>query len=357
MTRRRANAVVVTGKFVDLIAFRHGLAAALLPSLLVSNLSCAAAAHQFSGITVVEGDPPALAQEPRRKPSCERADLLPFGESVLRLQVDGVERLARVYVPDLAFSEPAPTEAGLPLVLNFHGTGGSAHEQAELSRLNPLAEEFGVVVAYPEGLPLEGEQVFDAGPVRDFSSAPRDDVAFARALVAHISKRYCIDATRIYSMGMSNGARMSYRLACEASDLIAAIAPIAGMLTVDPKSCHPTHPVSALHFHGIGDRVSNYMGGGVRAPRSVPANFELWAQKTGCKGPPTRVSESSASHCDAYTSCEGGAQVRLCSIEVMGHCWPGNPRCGMGEGSTELDASRLSLEFLLQFQNRPADPK
>ena len=181
-------------------------------------------------------------------PSCGPA----VGETVVSIQHEGQEREYLLYVPS-SYRHGQDT----PLLLAFHDTNGNAVAMAGLSELNTWAEQYAVLVAYPEGLLLDGIQVFDAG-LRDFSSAPRDDVDFARAIVDDVAGWASVDRKRVYSTGFSNGARVSYRIACEAAYLVAAIAPVAGVLSLAPEECNPSRPVPAIHFHGTADTVAPY---------------------------------------------------------------------------------------------------
>jgi len=86
-----------------------------------------------------------------------------------------------------------------------------------------------------------------------------DDVAFTSDMIDRISAEYCVNPSRIYATGMSNGAFMSYRLACELSNRIAAIGPVAGVSVADP--CLPSRPVPVISFNGTGDLLVWYDGG------------------------------------------------------------------------------------------------
>jgi len=267
-----------------------------------------------------------------------------IGETIVTIQHEGHDRSYRLYVPTGYVHDEAT-----PLVLNFHGTGSFALSQRLFSLMDGPADARTVLVAYPEGLPLDDEQVFDAG-LRDFSSAPRDDVDFARAIVDDVASRACVDLRRVYSTGMSNGARMSYRIGCEAADLFAAIAPVAGVLSLAADDCQPSRPVPAIHFHGTADFVAPYDRAGGFSTMSVPDMFALWAEKTECSGAPVVTFEKDDVRCESYESCARGAEIMLCTIEGAGHCWPGNPTCSLGGSTETINASEAMLDFMLRFE-------
>ena len=128
------------------------------------------------------------------------------------------------------------------MVLNFHGGTQNAAQQVRFSKMNETAEARGFIVVYPEGV----NGVWDAGAC--CASQTVDDVGFARAIVEYMQEHACIDSRRIYSTGMSNGGRMSYRLGCEAADVFAAIAPVAGIKSIPGSRQHAWLPAIAAHL-------------------------------------------------------------------------------------------------------------
>lgn len=136
------------------------------------------------------------------------------------LTFDGLERSFLVFVP-AGYDGLEP----IPLVLNLHGAGSTAAEQVIYSQLNLVSDTAGFLVVIPDAI----DNFWNSG----FSFIPPgspDDVSFLLGLLDSMSTRYNIDPNRIYSTGMSNGGFMSYRLACEASDRIAAIASVTGSM-------------------------------------------------------------------------------------------------------------------------------
>src|SRR5690606_9365848 len=95
-----------------------------------------------------------------------------------------------------------------------------------------------------------------------------DDVGFLDALLDDALSRWPLDPSRVYATGISNGGMMSYRLAADLNDRIAAIAPVAGSLVHDPPSL--PRGVPTIHFHGTHDEFVPYHGGrGARSLRRV----------------------------------------------------------------------------------------
>jgi polyhydroxybutyrate depolymerase len=144
-----------------------------------------------------------------------------------------------------------------------------------------------------------------------------DDVGFAKAIVAAVSAEACIDPKRVYATGISNGAGLSHRLACEAADVFAAIAAASADLVTDP--CKPARPISELSVRGEADTLVAFAGGntgstGWYSP-GAKGTFELWKKINNCTGPIEKKRE----YCETHTQCAGGVEVTLCALPNVGH--------------------------------------
>jgi len=246
----------------------------------------------------------------------------------------------------------------VPLVLDFHGFPSSPTEQAGVSGWRSLADSEGFIVAYPLGLfgQSDAPEVdtahgpsFNGGPLCCGWAALRriDDVGFARAIVQAVAAEANIDRARVFATGWSNGGFMSHRLACEAADVFAAIAPVAGRIGLfPPTSCQPSRPIAVIEFAGLHDPNVPYQGGTGRP--SALESFAYWRDANGCgSGPPDDRVDFGTSYCETYRSCRAGMQVELCSIEASqvsysaGHNLYLNP---------DLDVTRTAWEFLSRFR-------
>jgi polyhydroxybutyrate depolymerase len=126
--------------------------------------------------------------------------------------------------------------------------------------------------------------------------------------------------------GMSNGAMMSWRMACEAPDLIRGIAPVEG--TDNTRTCNPARPVPVIEFHSADDDHVPFNGGRGVGPSdtdyaSVPATQAKWVRLDGASSAARRVLTVPGAHCDLHPAKAGGAPVELCVTETGGHSWPG----------------------------------
>jgi len=138
------------------------------------------------------------------------------------LEHDGLMREYILYVP----ANYTGTEE-VPLLFNFHGYGSNASQQMFYGDFRPIADTEGFIIVHPMGtVDNTGTTHFNVG----WGTSTIDDVGYTEALIDDLSSNYPIDAKRIYSTGMSNGGFMSYTLACELSDRIAAIASVTGTM-------------------------------------------------------------------------------------------------------------------------------
>ena len=229
---------------------------------------------------------------------------------------DGGIRTYRVYAPKSRLPKPA-------LVLVLHGWKGSAAEIERRTKygFDQLADQEGFIVAYPDA--ASGQ--WHSGHPGEVATS--DDVGFLSALIDLLSKTYNIDAKRIYVTGLSNGASMSYRLACERPDRIAAIAPVSGGLAQQmmPSCAATSHrPIPLFAIHGTNDPVVPFDSG------ELEGNIAYWVRRNGCKTTAslTRLSDTDPSdgtrtRVETYADCAEGADVVLYAIEGGGHHWPG----------------------------------
>ena len=269
------------------------------------------------------------------------------------LEHDGLTRTFRVYVP-LAYDPATP----MPVVLLFHGGFGSGAQIEANAKIVEVAEEEGFIAVSPDGvLSPAGIRTWNGGTCCGYATgAGIDDVGFVRALIDHLEAGACIDRRRVYAAGMSNGAVLTHRLACDLADRIRAIGPVAG--TDMTTSCAPARAVPLLHVHGSDDGNVPFDGGlgcglaGVPFT-SVPETIARAVDRDGCDGAPyTRLVQGDGS-CTRYGTCPLGADVDLCVIAGGGHVWPGGTPpilpgigdCPFGYQSPSFVATRVLWDF------------
>lgn len=284
--------------------------------------------------------------------SCDDARPGKVGDQALELEFGGQARKVLLHVP-----KRYDPKKGAPLVLAFHGYGGSAEQMRGQTGLDAAADTAGFIVAYAEGLGL-AQKGFNAGECCGTSAwggGDVDDVGLARAVIGKLSRDYCVDPKRVHSAGFSNGGFMSYRFVCEAADLFASVASVSGVLGVDPAACNPKRPVPMLHVHGTADRTVKYEGGGAAGGlgtlagirfRSVAESVATLRKKYGCQEAAQKGFTRGDTRCEAWAGCKDDARVELCTIEDGGHQWPGGEPVPLsGKTSTDLSATKAIVEF------------
>jgi polyhydroxybutyrate depolymerase len=287
------------------------------------------------------------------------ADRLEPGDHARTLTVDERERAYLVHVPK-SYDEAKPT----PVVLAFHGGGSHAEQMVRFCGLNGKADEAGFIAVYPSGTGrLPRMLTFNGGNCCGYAMRNEvDDVAFVRALLDDLATVANVDPKRVYATGMSNGAIISYRLASELSDRIAAIAPVAGPMGTE--TCSPKRPVPVMHFHGTDDEFAAFKGG--PGPKSlsrtdfysVEHSIQAWVKANGCPAEPKveqlpdKADDGMTVTRKTYGPGRNGSEVILLVIEGGGHTWPGRetPAKWLGDVTKDIAANDLMWEF---FQRHP----
>ncbi len=274
------------------------------------------------------------------------AGSLGAGDHALSLSHGGAERAFDVHVP-------ASYRAGqpMPLVFYFHpllmnkeylkGTGAPQKADAE-----------GFIAVFAQGIESSWNAGACCGPSNGAGGkAAVDDVGFVRAMVKEVTSRLCVDEKRVYATGFSNGGFLSNRLACEASDLFAAVAPVSAVNGVE-TACTPSRPVPVFAINGTTDTLVPYTGGfffpGITNGTfpSVQQTFAGWRQRNGCTDAPVVTYSNGNVSCETHAACAGGVEVTQCTVEGGGHCWYGELLCALGTNSFDIVATDATWEFL-----------
>jgi polyhydroxybutyrate depolymerase len=264
------------------------------------------------------------------------------------IEIGGLERTYRLYVPESLPDGP------VPLFIGLHGGTGWGEQFARSNGIEALADRDGFLVVHPDGTEIGtmSGRVWNGGTC--CGPAVRndvDDVAFIDAVVAEIAGAYAVDPSRVYAFGHSNGGIMSYRLACELSDRIAGIGVFAGTLSLEP--CEPERPVSVIHLHGTADENLPYAGG--RGPQSLSRiefapprdGFSTLSAAADCPSPSS--STEGIVTTELAEPCGDRTAQAFVSLEGCGHAWPGSDRqlASLGPPCPDVDATDEIVEFLL----------
>jgi polyhydroxybutyrate depolymerase len=218
-------------------------------------------------------------------------------------------------------------EKSLPLVVLLHGYTASGDLQERYFRLTPEADRRGFIYVHPDGTTDSRKNRFwnATDACCDLYGAGVDDSAYLRLMIDTIRARYRVDARRIYLIGHSNGAFMSFRMACDHAGTVAAIATLNGATWNDIGRCKPSFPVSVLAIHGTADRTIAFAGGGLaqRVYPSAERTAADWASLNGCGGPAVEapaidvIEDLPGAETvvrDVASTCRGDAMVRTWTI-------------------------------------------
>ena len=283
------------------------------------------------------------------------------GDSKRSMTYKGRTRTYQLHIPPLH-----DKRTNLPLVIVLHGGGGTGKNMKRyLTRggLDALADEEGFVVIYPDGV----ERHWNDGRDLDRYRAHRedvDDVGFISKLIDHHVATLRIDPRRIYVTGISNGGLMSYRLACQLTEKITAIAAVTASLTEKlVATCRPSESVSVLIMNGTEDPLVPWDGGDIHLGRrtfgrvlSTRDTVSFWVERNGCSSAAALVEawdekreDGTRVRREVYGGCDNGVEVMLYIIEGGGHTWPGGyqylPEWVIGKTSLEMNANDRIWRF------------
>ncbi|MBI3502770.1 MAG: T9SS type A sorting domain-containing protein [Bacteroidetes bacterium] len=227
-----------------------------------------------------------------------------------------------------------------PMIINMHGYTSNASQQEVYSQMDAVADTGKFIVVYPDGV----NKAWNAG----FGTNPSvDDVGFLSMMIDTMKKNFSVDSTKVYSCGLSNGGFMSFRLACELENKIAAIAPVSGLMSDSTRIfCQSICPIPLMYFHGTADGIVNYNG---MSPGyvSVDSTIKIWVGKDACPQTPfvTNVPDiNPADNCTVtkyvYSPGQNNSEVVFFKITNGGHTWPGGvPVPSLGNTNEDINAS------------------
>jgi polyhydroxybutyrate depolymerase len=244
------------------------------------------------------------------------------------LKIAGETRQYRVHLP-------ATGDGPYPIVFSYHGFNSNAGQQERLSQFSALADREGFIAVYPEGVDEKWR----------FMGRSDADVLLTTAIIEKLAAALPIDRRRIYATGISNGAQMAWRLACDRPQVFAAFGFVSGgYLEVCTAAVRP--PI--ILFHGTSDRLLPYDGRGMLMP--VREFTRGWAARDGC-----RLASEGEVICrrgDATGerwACSSGQEVELYTLDGKGHSWPGS-HMPASITSGDVDATVVMWAF---FQAHP----
>jgi polyhydroxybutyrate depolymerase len=247
-----------------------------------------------------------------------------------------------------------------PLMIALHGYTASGAELEAWMQLSLVAESEGLLYLAPDGTTdCFGQSFWNATDACcNFCGSSVDDSGYLRAIIDEMKAQYNVDERRVYFVGHSNGGFMSYRMACDHADVVAAIASLAGATYLDPVDCTPSEAVHTLQMHGTSDTVIDYAGGCILfggCYPSAPQTTAYWAEYDGCApvdepgdGPYDLTSDVAGPETTTrryVQDCDPSGSARLWTINGGGH-----------SPNLTDDFRRLVVDFLLAHPKPAACP-
>jgi len=261
---------------------------------------------------------------------------------------DGLDRSYRIHLPPNFNNSES-----LPLVFNIHGFGSNAIQQEFYSGMNAVSDTARFILCYPDGTDENGTG--RSWNVGWSGGSTADDIGFIEAMIEEFATLYNVNTNRVYSCGMSNGGFMSYHLACNIPDKIAAIASVTGsMVPGSFDDCQPDIARPILEIHGTADQTVPYNGTAmIAAP--IEAVVAHWVTINDCSIttdttiiPDINTDDNSTAIRIDYNNCEEDKIVSLIKIDNGAHTWPGSAVV-IGTTNQDFNASSTVWNFFSRF--------
>jgi len=280
-----------------------------------------------------------------------------------RFTQDKYTRRYKFYTPKGA----EQLEGERPLVLVIHGGGSTDRGMIKLTknRWHELADKHGFYVAYPNAAHKKTWD-FGEGKISERLKKRVDDLAYFERVIDEVSSRVNIDQRRVFATGISRGGQASFFLACNLSERIRAVAPVAmGLPAFMVNECETGPPVAVAIMNGTKDPQVPFNGGEITVFRkqrgvvlSASDTVKLWRTRNGCMNTPSTVhsidesNDNTSVEISSWVECSG-APVWFFKIINGGHTWPGglqylSPRI-VGHTSYDIDGSKEAWRFFSQF--------
>lgn len=268
---------------------------------------------------------------------------LEFKEKIF--EIDGRKRIYYLHLPE-------NLSPNAPLVFTLHGYGGNAKSMIAYAQMNEVADKNGFAVCYPQGyLGSDNKNSWNAR----YSNDEVDDVKFLTELAKYLQKNCQLSQQNTFCTGMSNGADMSYMLACHAPDVFAAVAPVAGcMMQTTFDACTAVKSIPILEIHGDKDGITLWDGdknysekyGAYLGTRTI---IDFWKNKNKTTQTTIDTLFDFDTTDGSYVVAEkhsGGAQnnqVWLYKLVGGKHDWPGT------WGNKDIQTAEVVWDFFQQF--------
>jgi polyhydroxybutyrate depolymerase len=263
-----------------------------------------------------------------------------FGQQTINdsILINGTYRNFITYVPSI-YQPSQPT----PLIFNLHGRTSTAWQQMWYGDFRDIADTANFIIVHPQGL-LDNTGVTHW----NLGQSNIDDIGFLNSLYSHLVSNYNINLDQVYSTGMSNGGYMSYYLACNMNDKIAAIASVTGAMgSFTQLNCNPNHPTPVMEIHGTADFTVPF--------NDIINGIEYWRDYNNCNlisdttlMPDVNFGDVSTVKHIVYNNGDNGVTTELFKVINGGHTWPGS-NLSTGVTNYDINASIEIWKFFSRY--------
>lgn len=256
-----------------------------------------------------------------------------------------------------------------PLVFAFHAGDTSADRLDDDVKLTNVSEKNEFIVIFPNAV---NKQWADG---RSETEGNTEDLNFIDKLIEEVRKLHKVDGNKIFAAGLSDGGLFAFKLACDRSEIIAAVAPVAANMASElVEKCKPTRPVPIINFVGTDDKFIPMNGGVVRGKLgfkkkgtvlSTNQTIAFWIKRNKCKEKPDvdkvrdqAKKDKTYAILEKYENCESGADIFRWIIGEGGHTWPSGAQKNklLGKVSNEVNASEEIWNFFARHPMKDAPP-
>jgi len=285
--------------------------------------------------------------------SCNKSDDFVGSEQTNNfISVDGQNREYIQFLPE-GWSEAT----NMPIIFVLHGGTGTPEEMLRYVDYRDLSTQKKFILIYPKGI----EKNWNDGRPTGANELGIDDVNFVKRLIYKLVANYSVNEGAVFVTGISNGAFMASRLACELGDKIKAFASVAGTIesTIIASNCNPNVAVSALYIHGTldefvpieGGEMSSGAGGFILSHWEAIAKFnDINNSSTSpiITNLPDITNDGTTIIKTRYNNLVNGSEVISYVIENGGHTWPGAADgfdFFLGNTSQDMNAKQVIWDF------------
>ena len=287
--------------------------------------------------------PPSGSPSSLHSVSCTTPDHNP-GDSDDALTSGGLHRTFIVHLPTSYGQQPQP------LVIIYHGYSQSASRIEQYSGMDAEADKANFIAVFPQGVDTPSSWNAGLGAAGPTGSA--DDVQFTRDMLTYLEHNYCIDTHHIYVTGYSLGGGIAYRVACNLSTQIVALATVSGAYYHAPGGCNPTRPLPILEFHGQADRYAPYNGNLSMGMAAVQTYLNVWLNHDQCNATSQTFFQQGDVTGIEWTNCAANTVVMHYRISDGGHTWPGaDPNPTLGYTTHVINANDITWNFFSQYSS------